>query len=954
MKRILIVLVALLLLLVAGVVVLPYFFKDDIVNYLKNESINGTIEFDEDISIGLISSFPDLNIGIRDLKIINKAPFEGDTLVSLKEIKATVNLMRIIQGHIEVESVDLISPRINVLVMEDETANYDIMLESEEPAAEVGEEGDDAYSFKISSFTITDGFIAYHDTSLATYLTMRGFDFNMSGDFNEERMDISTMSSVKSMTVDFEDVKYLKQTNMTYDADMALYINEEKYEFLENELSLNELGLSLDGVFQFVKEDMFFDLSFGLTKTEFQNLLSMVPAIYTEDFSGLESSGKIGFDGYLKGLMTETEYPEFAFNLLVENGAFKYPDLPSALNNTQVKMAVTNPGGSFDNTVVDISKFHIEVDKEPFDFNILLKTPDSDPYVATKMMGKIQLERIANLVPIEGVSLLKGLIDLNLEAKGNMSAIENEQYEKFYAAGNMKISDFAYQDGDLPAAVGIPNASFTFDPHYASVDVLEMILGESDLKINGKVENYMPYVFHNETIKGELSMLGNNLDLNPWLAETDEESAEEVAEADDYELEVVEVPANINFVFNSNLGNVKYDTYEFQDFKGQVVIKDQILSLNEVGLIMLGGGIVLNGFYNTQNINKPVSDFSFELNDVSIPGLYRTFQSIQMLMPIAEQMNGNVSGNFSIRSILGKDLMPDLESVNGKAKLSIDRVELKGNDLWNKAVDYLGWEESMKKLIITKIKPNFKIINGDVFLDTFDFNLKQQAFKFGGKSSLNQTVDFGLDTEVPTSKISNSAEALIGQLSKNKINVDLADKVDVRFMITGNMMSPDFKPVVLGADGNTLNLKDQAKEAAKELVEKGKQEAIGKTKEELRKQAAKYKNEAEMLKKQAANLKAKAAELSKKGELAKAESLKLRKEADVQKDKIEKEMANLPKLVREKAMEKVDVLFDKANDKADEANKFFDLAKKPEKEADKLLKRAEELEKQADDLLKED
>ena len=53
MKRILLVVIVLVLLLVAGIVVLPFFFKDDIVNYLKSETINGQISFNEDISIGL-------------------------------------------------------------------------------------------------------------------------------------------------------------------------------------------------------------------------------------------------------------------------------------------------------------------------------------------------------------------------------------------------------------------------------------------------------------------------------------------------------------------------------------------------------------------------------------------------------------------------------------------------------------------------------------------------------------------------------------------------------------------------------------------------------------------------------------------------------------------------------------------------------------------------------------
>ncbi|MFY0673706.1 MAG: AsmA family protein [Bacteroidia bacterium] len=955
MKKVLLVFVALIMLLVAAIAVLPYFFKDDVVSYLKNETVKGRLEFDEDISIGLISSFPDLNVAIRNIKVINAAPFEGDTLAALKELNATIDLIQIINGNIEVKSINVIEPKIKVIVKADGTANYDIALESEEePSEEEESTEDDAYSFKISSFTISNGHIEYLDTSLLTYTTLQGFNFDMSGEFNEENMTIENMIAAESFDLDFEGVKYISNAKMSYNADMILHLNDEKYDFLENELLINELGLAFDGTFAFVGEDMDFDLTYGLTKTDFKSLLSMVPAIYASDFDGLQANGNVDFHGHLKGLMTEIDYPEFSFVMNIEDGAFKYPDLPTALNNTQVKLDVTNPGGIFDKTVVKLSKCHFDLDKEPFDMTLLLKNPDTDPYLETELNGKLNLANVATLLPLEGVNKLAGIIEPHLKAKGNMSAIENEQYEDFYAAGTLQITEFAYADNDLPDEVDIPDGRFSFDPHYAAIENLDIILGKSDLNFKGKVENYLPYVFHNQTIKGELSLTGQILDLNPWITEEATEESETTAEEeteDDYEFEVVEIPANINFVFNTLLKEVHFENYDMTNFKGEVSVQDQILSFKELGLNMLGGGVVMDGSYNTQNVKKPTSDFSFKLQNVSIPGMYQTFMTIQELMPIAGQLNGDVSGFIRLNSNLQSDLMPELESVNGKAKLSIDKVELEGNKIWNKAVDYIGWGEDAKKLVISKVKPSFNIVDGDIYLDTFDFKIRGQEFDFGGKSSLNQTVDYALDTKVPAKAVSSSAETLISELSKNKVNVDLADEIDIRFMITGEMEDPDFKPVVMGADGKAFSVKDAAKNEAKKIVEEGKEKAIGASKEELKKQAAKLKDEAELLRKQAKKLKKEAADFNKKAQALKAESDKLRKEADAQKAKIEKEMANVPKPIREKAMEKVDVLFEKANSKLDEANKYFELAKKPEQKADELLKKADALEKQAEDIL---
>lgn len=957
MKKVFVVFVVLILLVVATLVVLPFLLKDDIVKYIKNDTINGRIEFNEDINIGLISTFPNLNVGIRDLKVINNAPFDGDTLLSLAEISITVDLMKIISGEIEVKSIALDQPRILVYVKEDGTANYDIALASEATESEEeapAEEGDGSFSFKLSSLTINDGYIGYFDTSLVTYAVVDDLDFKMSGDFNEESMEIQTNTSIAKLTTEFEGVKYLNKVNLNYDAGFLLHLNDEKYEFKENALSLNEVGLELDGSLQFKQEDMLFDITYGLTKTEFKDILSLVPAVYLADFDGLKADGTIAFDGFMKGLMTETEYPSFELNLGIADGTFQYPDLPSKINNTSMKLAVTNPGGAFDNTVVNLSQFHLEMDQEPFDARLLLTHPDTDPEVDAELKGKVDLGRVANLIPLEGVTKLAGVINTEITAKGKMSVLEEERYDQFYCAGNMTINDFAYQDADLIGPVEIPAGSFSFTPEYAELSQLEIILDKSDLQFTGKVSNYLPYVFHDQTITGEMTMRGNVLDLNPWMADEEgsEEATTEEVESDDYEMEVVEVPGNINFVFDALIEEVLYESYDIKKFRGAITVKDQVLSFSDLGMDMLGGSMVMNGSYNTQNISTPVSDFSFDMTNVSIPGVYATFNTFKELMPIASQLEGSMNGKISLTTQLGGDMMPKLETVNGLAQLSIPKAVLAGNETWSKVVGYLGWDDSKKRLLITNIKPSFKIVNGEILLDTFDFDIAKQKFYFGGKSSLNETVDYALDTKVPVGAASKAAEGLLAQATKNKLNLDLADELKVRFKIVGPMDDPEFKPTVLAADGSSL--KDQAKEKIEELKKEAKKEVVKQSKAELRKQAAKLKDEAAALRKQAAALKAKAAELSKKGEQLKAESNALKKDADAQKAKIEKEMSGLPKFAREKAMKPVNSLFDKANEKLDEANKYFDQAKRPEQEADKLLKKADELENDADAMLKED
>src|SRR5690554_3636273 len=61
----------------------PFLFKDKIREMIINainKNVDATVNF-EDVDISLLRSFPKASVSVKKLSVINKAPFEGDTLV---------------------------------------------------------------------------------------------------------------------------------------------------------------------------------------------------------------------------------------------------------------------------------------------------------------------------------------------------------------------------------------------------------------------------------------------------------------------------------------------------------------------------------------------------------------------------------------------------------------------------------------------------------------------------------------------------------------------------------------------------------------------------------------------------------------------------------------------------------------------------------------------------------
>ena len=196
------------------------------------------------------------------------------------------------------------------------------------------------------------------------------------------------------------------------------------YTFKTDDIALNNLKVSADGSFQLANDSTYnMDIKFKSPSNDFKDILSLIPAVYKNDFDKIKTSGSALFNGFVKGTYSPQQLPAYDVTLQVKDGFFQYPDLPKPVKNIQVDMHVSNIDGQMDNTVVDISKGHLEMDNEPFDFKLLFRNPETAQYVDAVAKGKLDLGNVSKFVKLEGNTKLAGLVSADIFAKGNLSAL---------------------------------------------------------------------------------------------------------------------------------------------------------------------------------------------------------------------------------------------------------------------------------------------------------------------------------------------------------------------------------------------------------------------------------------------------------------------------------------------------------------------------------------------------
>jgi uncharacterized protein YpmB len=131
---------SILILLAVTLFAVPYFFKDQIkakITAAINKKVDAKVSF-EDADLSLFKNFPNANVTLYQLDIINKAPFEGDTLVSIEEINLKMSIAELFKGKDETMDIQGITTKngmINILFNKDGLGNYDIAIKNEETNA---------------------------------------------------------------------------------------------------------------------------------------------------------------------------------------------------------------------------------------------------------------------------------------------------------------------------------------------------------------------------------------------------------------------------------------------------------------------------------------------------------------------------------------------------------------------------------------------------------------------------------------------------------------------------------------------------------------------------------------------------------------------------------------------------------------------------------------------------
>ena len=845
---------------------LPFVFKDKVMTIVKNEAnemLNARLDF-ESLDISLFTHFPSASIELNGLTLSGIGDFENDTLVSAKSIDVAVNVMSLFGDEgFDVNYIVLDKPSVKAVKLADGRVNWDIMKPdtvADEAAAE--EESDSSFRLKLKNFKITDATIVYMDDSTRMQFYTDKLNLKLSGDMSADVTDIDSKLSCENIYFSMDGVSYLKKAEVGAKLTVSADLKNNKFTLKENSLRLNAIVLNLDGWVSLLDNGaMDMDLKLNTPEINFKEILSLIPAIYQNNFDRLRTTGNMSLTAFAKGRMEGDTFPQFGLTLGVTDATFNYEGMPASVDGIRIAAAVSNPGGDLDKTVIDVSEFRLSMAGNPFKATLYASTPMSDLNFKATVDGTIHLGKVKDIYPLGDSISLSGIVTADLRLAGRMSDIEKENYEKIEGAGTFAISDMDLVMKGLPA-VAVKQAKASISAKSMSLSQLDVKVGRSDIQAQGSLSNYLAYVMKDETLKGTLAVSSSMLDLNELMGES---SSEEEAEADTTALSVIEVPKNLDLTLNADFKKILFQKMELDNVKGKLIVANGAVRMAPLSLNAFGGSMVANGLYSTaESVTRPKVNFDVDIQKASFEKTFDQLDMVQQIVPIFQKTGGNYSVKFDLQSTLDSQMSPDLNLLTARGVIQSNDIQLQNVEVFNQLATLLK-NDKLKNIEAKDLKISFEIEDGKVRTSPFDIKMGNVTMNLSGTTGLDQTIDYAAKINIPgAGALSNVSATIGGTFTKPSIKLNTEEVV--KDVVTSVVAEKVFGVDAEDVEAQKAAIRKQAEEAGNKLIATAQSEsdklvakasnplakiaaqAAGKKLvEEAEKQAQKLKEEAEKL-----------------------------------------------------------------------------------------------------------
>lgn len=732
LRNTLLILLGLLVLSLAGGYILAKMYKDEILSEVQvaiNEKLSGKLEI-EDINFTLFNNFPSFSLTLQNPVIRDSMyPVHKAELFRAEKIMLQVRLLRLLQGHISLQSITISNASISLVKMKNGYSNTSIVRKTSAVPKE--KSGSSSLSASVHEvimknvkFSMVDSIknkwfrIDFKDVKSDIDNLEDGFAAEVEGNivfgglaFNAEKgsylTDINSMVFLKTRFESKTSTLHIKSSSI--EIDNSNYLLRGAFTFSEKPHMHLEIDAARITVMQ-ANKILTQHIASKLAAFEFEKPL--LAAIRIDGF--LLPGSKPAVDVFFKTDSNVLNMKTKTFSEVNTLGWFQNHVDSTLINDDH-------------NSKVTLVRFHANLGGIPIRSKININDL-IDPSLQMKATIDMALEDANGIADSSKFTFNGGNLSMSLSYDGKLLNNVDTVTNTFLASvnGNIKIdeADFYYVPRGFHFAK--LNADMIFGDSLLSINALNFEVNGNALSITGEVLQFIPFLFvRNQSVSTALNVQTGSLNFDHFKA-GNQPSQQKAKKTSGKKKKAPQKSINesIDKLINTMEADILLSAekiisgrFTASNVKGHIIMSDEYVRFKDISMNTSGGTFSLNGSITDLHRSTHRMAISTSIGHADISSLFYSFDNFNQKTITHENLKGSITARADFSTHLKKNYAIDPKSMKGRVILSIKNGSLNNLEGLEKISEYVFKNRDFSKIEFANLKDTITL-NGPMLTMT--------------------------------------------------------------------------------------------------------------------------------------------------------------------------------------------------------------------------------------------
>lgn len=303
----------------------------------------------------------------------------------------------------------------------------------------------------------------------------------------------------------------------------------------------------------------------------------------------------------------------------------------------------------------------------------------------------------------------------------------------------------------LDYMIQVPDMKFNYQPERCEITSANVVFGNSDFYLSGAVTGLEDWISHKDMLRGDLYFTSNYTNVDDLMDAisglgSDPDTLQQQRQEDHVAKEANPfiVPRDVDFTLHTRIKDATAYGNELQELAGDVMIRDGVAVLDQVGFVCKAATMQLTALYRTPRVNHIFLGMDFHLLDINVSELIDMIPMVDTIVPMLSALDGHANFHLCAETYCDAFYQPKYSTLRGAASLVGDSLVVIDNETFEKISKLMLFNRKTKN-IIDSLDVELTVFKKEVELFPFLISMDKYQVIASGRHNLDKNYNYHLE-----------------------------------------------------------------------------------------------------------------------------------------------------------------------------------------------------------------